>query len=69
MAKVKKTLPIANHERSEIPAQEKAERRKWEVEEAVRTMQRAEEIRKDKAMMKDVKAMAKQKMAELKKIC
>lgn len=48
---------------------EKAERRKWEVEDALRTVQRAEEIKKDGSLMKEVKSMAKEKMSELKKIC
>lgn len=52
---------------SPTPA-EKAEQRKYEIEDALRTVQRAEEIKKDKSMMKDVKAMAREKMSELKKV-
>jgi hypothetical protein len=66
---VKRSLPVDMADKNESPASEKAERRKYEVEDAMRTVQRAEEIKKDRAMMKDVKAMAKQKIKELGKIC
>lgn len=47
---------------------EKAERRKWEIEDALRTVQKAEEIKKDGKLMKEVKSMARDKMKELKKV-
>jgi len=51
------------------PVEDKAQVRKYEIENALRTVQRAEEIKRDKAMMKDVKAMARSKIKEMKKIC
>ena len=38
------------------------------VEDALRTVNRAEEIRGDKGLMKDVKALAKEQMNNLKRI-
>ncbi len=68
MAKAKRTLPVATERYTPSPS-EKAERRRYEVEDAMRTIQRAKELEKDKAMMKEVKSMAKEKIAEMKKIC
>lgn len=42
----------------------KAEMRKWEVESAMNTLQRAKEIQNDKKLMADVKKMASQKAKE-----
>ena len=44
------------------------EERKWKVQEALSTLKRAEEIKKDKPMMKDCKKMAKEEMAMMSKI-
>ena len=41
---------------------------KWEVENAVDTLQRAEEIKRDKSMMKAVSIEAKRRQVALKKI-
>lgn len=43
----------------------KAERHKWEVDDALRTLTRAYEIVKDKALMSDVKKMAAEKAKEM----
>ena len=41
--------------------------RKWEVEDALRTLNRAEEIRRDKKMMGDVKRLATEQIQSLSK--
>ena len=41
------------------------EDRKWEVEDDLRTLARAEEVKKSPGRMKACKAMAKQKIAEM----
>lgn len=41
------------------------EDKKWRAEDALRTLTRAEEIRGDKALMKDVEACRQEKMREL----
>lgn len=43
--------------------------RKWKAQDALRDIQRAEEHRKDKSLMSDVKRLAKEQMTNLKKIC
>ena len=44
----------------------KAEMRKWEIESALSTLKRADEIRKDTKMMNDVKKLAQEQMSVLK---
>lgn len=44
----------------------KAEMRKWEIESALSTLKRADEIRKDTKMMADVKKLAQEQMSVLK---
>ena len=44
----------------------KAEMRKWEIESALNTLKRADEIRKDAKMMGDVKKLAQEQMNVLK---
>lgn len=68
--KSSKLSSMVSNDKPYVPtAAEKAERRKWEIEDALRTVQRSEEIKKDKKLMSEVKTMAKEKMSELKKIC
>ena len=43
--------------------------RRWKAESALETLQRAEEHKKDKGLMKDIKNLAKEKMNGLKKMC
>lgn len=50
------------------PKTEAAERRKWEVEEALHTLRRAGEIVHDKKLMTEVKAMAEGKIDEMESI-
>jgi hypothetical protein len=42
--------------------------KKWRAEDGLCTLQRAEEIRKDKALLKDIKALAKEQVKALSKI-
>ena len=49
-----------------ISATPKAEMRKWEIESALSTLKRADEIRKDSKMMADVKKLAQEQMSVLK---
>lgn len=43
----------------------KAEMRKWEIESALSTLKRADEIRKNTKMMADVKKLAQEQMSVL----
>lgn len=45
-----------------------ARERKYRAEDALRTMQRADEIKRDSGLMKDMKALAKEQMNSLKKV-
>ncbi len=56
MAKAKATRP-------DYPSA--AEDKKWQAEDALRTLTRAEEIRGDKSLMKDVERCRQEKMREL----
>lgn len=51
-----------------ISGPSKNEMRKWEVESALSTLKRADEIRKDTKMMSDVKKLAQEQMSVLKNI-
>lgn len=46
-------------------AAEKAERRKWEAQDALRTITRAEEIKRDRALMSEVKKCAREQVKSL----
>lgn len=47
--------------------EEKARQRRYAAEDGLRAIQRAEEIKKDKQCMADIKALAKEQMDNLKK--
>jgi len=49
-----------------ISATPKVEMRKWEIESALSTLKRADEIRKNTKMMNDVKKLAQEQMNVLK---
>lgn len=49
-----------------ISGPNKNEMRKWEIESALNTLKRADEIRKDAKMMTDVKKLAQEQMNVLK---
>jgi hypothetical protein len=48
-----------------VSSSSKSEMRKWEIESALSTLKRAEEIRKDSKMMNDVKKMAQEQIKML----
>jgi hypothetical protein len=52
----------------EAPKTDAAERRKWEVDDALHTLRRAGEIVHDKKLMTEVKALAGEKIEELEHI-
>ena len=66
MASKRKKLPVTypgNPVPEAVPSKEWEEReRKYKAEEALRTLQRADEVRRDKALMKDVKNLATQQL-------
>ncbi len=65
----KKTTPARKSTSSatiKTSATPKAEMRKWEIESALSTLKRADEIRKDSKMMADVKKLAQEQMSVLK---
>lgn len=57
-----KKTPVKKASTGMISATPKAEMRKWEIESALSTLKRADEIRKDAKMMADVKRLAQQQM-------
>ena len=63
----KNELPIAAAD--PVPSGKmKEQERRWRAEDALRSINRAEEFKQDKALMKDVKALAKEQVESLKKI-
>lgn len=68
MASKRKKLPVTypgNSVPEAVPCKNKeweARERKYKAEEALRTLQRADEVRRDKGLMKDVKALATQQL-------
>ena len=68
MAKKSRKLPVASLGSAVPTASDKEQQRRYQVEDSLRTMQRAEEIRKDKILMKDIKCLAKEQMQSLGKI-
>ncbi len=77
MAKMNKLPVVSNsttsnaspmkHEKAESAAYE-AKERKWKAEEALSTIERAEAHKRDKALMREVKSLAKDKIKCLDKI-
>ena len=64
---VKKATPAKRKTGStNISSPNKNEMRKWEIESALSTLKRADEIRNDTKMMNDVKKLAQQQMSVLK---
>ena len=69
-----KSLPVASNMAEKIsPAIDKghwheAEERRYRAEDGLRVLQRAEECRKDKQLMADIKRLAKSQMKVLGKI-
>lgn len=50
-------------------ASDEARERKWKAEDALRDIERAEQHKRDKALMSDVKKLAQDKVKSLKNIC
>ncbi len=64
---VKKATPVKRKTGgTTISGPNKNEMRKWEIESALSTLKRADEIRKDTKMMNDVKKLAQEQMSVLK---
>ena len=62
---VKKTTvkkPLTKSVGVSISATPKAEMRKWEIESALSTLKRADEIRKNAKMMTDIKKLAQEQV-------
>jgi len=69
-AKAKSAVPVRIvSDVAESPREETAERRNWRAEDALRDIERAEKHKSDKTLMNDVKKLAQEKLASLKKIC
>lgn len=68
---IKSTKPIPVKIVSDVNSigPDAAERKKWRAQDDIRTMQQAEEIKKDKDRMKAMKQIAKEQVKDLKKIC
>lgn len=64
MAKAKATKLPAPY-----PSTNAAADKRWQTEDALRTLTRAQEIQKDRGMMKDVKALAREQAKTLAKVC
>ena len=50
-------------------AEDKAREKRWRAEEDIRTIQRAEEIKKDKSRVAEMKKVANEQIKDLKKVC
>lgn len=68
MAKKSKRLPVESLGSGIPTASDKDQQRRYQVESALSTMLRAEEIRKDKLLMKDIKLLSKEQMQSLGKV-
>jgi len=66
MRKPAKTTRKTVSKKPTISGPSKSEMRKWEIESALSTLKRADEIRKDTKMMADVKRLAQEQMSVLK---
>lgn len=69
--KTSKTKPIPVKIVSDYPSlvESSKEQRNYRAEDALRAIQRAEEYKRDKSLMGDVKKLAKEQVDSLKKIC
>ncbi len=71
----KKRLPVAKPSTAEVAKpypQTKEQRdreRRYAAEDALRAIQRAEEVKANKSLMADVKALANEQVNNLKKFC
>lgn len=65
----KKSTPTNSPSAYKPSAAEMKERKRWEAEDALRTLNRAEEIKKNAALMKQVKAHASEQVKIMQKVC
>ncbi|MDE2031418.1 MAG: hypothetical protein KGI58_04135 [Patescibacteria group bacterium] len=67
----KKPVPvkIVNDDAPKIDKSYEEREKRYRAEEALRVLQKAEEHKKDKSLMKDVKQLAKKQINTMKKIC
>ncbi len=75
----KKSLPVASSkpipvkivhdEAVNATSKDDTRERKWKAEDALRDLERAEGHKRDKTLMGDVKKLAREKAASLKKLC
>jgi len=68
-AKEMRGMEIAEAAPYRPTAAEKKERQRWQAEDAIRTLTRAEEIKKDAALMKAVKSHAAEQVKTMQKVC
>ena len=72
--KMKAKLPVAKPPLAiEAPykrtKEDEARERRYRAEDGLRAIQRAEEIKSDKSLMSDIKALANEQVSNLKKFC
>jgi len=68
--KVKAQKPVPVKIVNDAPRKSYAdEDKKWRAQDDIRALQRAEEIKRDKSRMSEVKKYAKEQVQDLKKIC
>ncbi|UIY28707.1 hypothetical protein LZK73_18425 [Neorhizobium galegae] len=60
-----KTASKPSTVKASSPSPYAAEDKRWKTEDAMRTLMRAEELKKDKTLMKDVACLAKEQAAKL----
>lgn len=65
----KNKLPTTDSSVVSTPREDDERERKYKAEDALHTLQRSEEIRKDKSLMKDVKKVAKERIKNASKFC
>lgn len=64
----KSKLPVETCCAPRLTVSDKARERRYQVEDGLRTMQRAADIVKDKSLLRDIKSFAKQQVNDLNKV-
>ncbi len=67
--KLTKSAPKKNAVVQSVPTAPAYDEKKYRAEDSLRILMKAEEIRRDKTLMKDVKELAKKQSTDLKKVC
>lgn len=60
--------PAANPAPTKMSREQAAQERRWRAEDALRTLSRADEIKRDAGLMRDVRGMANEQMKALQKV-